>query len=210
MDYEAPPHDGRALVALAHHCHARGWSLATSGNYSVRRADRSFLITPTGFDKGLLTVEHLLWVDHDGRALVPGVPSAETLLHAQIYRRRPQVHCVAHTHSLAATLISRVFAEEGCLTLSGFEIAKALDGIDSHETTVHLPIFTNDQDVGRLAAHIDEKIGDDSSIHGYLLVGHGLYTWGKDVAETRRHVEALEFLLNCALYACFPPQMTRE
>lgn len=209
MDREISTQIEVALVALAHHCHARGWSLATSGNFSVRVTERSFLITPSGFDKGLLATEHLLWVDHEGRALEPGTPSAETLLHAQIYRRRPQVNCVAHTHSLAATLISRAFADEGSLTLSGFEIAKALTGIDTHEAPVHLPIFTNDQNVERLAAHIDEKIGGDTAIHGYLLAGHGLYTWGKDVAEAWRHIEALEFLLDCALYACFPPMMGR-
>ncbi len=157
----------------------------------------------------MLDVEHLLWVDDGGNALEPGTPSAETLLHAQIYRRRPNVHCIAHTHSLAATMISRAFVNEGRLSLSGFEIAKALSGIDSHETTVSVPIFANDQNIARLAAQIDAEIGGDPSIHGYLLAGHGLYTWGKDVAETRRHLEALEFLLDCGLYASFPPLLAR-
>jgi len=198
-----------ALVALARHCHARGWSAATSGNFSVRVSERSFLITPSGFDKGLVGVEHLILVDEHGSPLEPGVPSAETLLHAQIYRRRPRVHCVAHTHSVSATMISRALADEGCLTLTGFEIAKALSGVDSHETTVHLPIFANDQDIRKLAEHIDATIGGDPTIHGYLLAGHGLYTWGSDVTETRRHLEALEFLIDCGLYACFPPMMER-
>lgn len=198
-----------ALVTLARHCHARGWSSATSGNFSVRVTERSFLITPSGFDKGAITAEHLILVDHQGNALEPGVPSAETLLHAQIYQRRPRVHCVAHTHSLAATMISRALADEGHLVLDGFEIAKALAGIETHEATVRLPIFANDQDISRLAAHIDAEIGGDEMIYGYLLAGHGLYTWGKDVAEARRHLEALEFLLDCGLYACFPPMMGR-
>jgi len=198
-----------ALLALARHCHARGWSSATSGNFSVRIAENRFLITSSGSDKGSIEAEHLLLVDGDGKTLEPGTPSAETLLHAQIYRRRPDVFCVVHTHSLAATMISRLYADEGHLVLSGFEIAKALTGIDSHEATVRLPIFANDQDMTRLAAHIDAEIGGDRSIHGYLLAGHGLYTWGKDVTEARRHLEALEFLLDCGLYACFPPMMGR-
>lgn len=198
-----------ALVALARQCYARGWSSATSGNFSVRVSERSFLITPSGFDKGIVGTEHLVLVDEFGNSLEPGTPSAETLLHAQIYRRRANVNCVAHTHSLSATMISRAFVEEGRLTLSGFEIAKALAGIDSHEATVHLPIFANDQNIRRLAEHIDLAIGEDPAIYGYLLAGHGLYTWGTDVTETRRHLEALEFLLDCGLYACFPPMMGR-
>ncbi len=209
IDRYVSAHVEVALLALARHCHARGWSSATSGNFSVRIAEDRFLITSSGSDKGALGVEHLLLVDGDGNALEPGIPSAETLLHAQIYRRRPRVHCVVHTHSLAATMISRAFVDEGHLILSGFEIAKALTGIDSHEATVRLPIFANDQDMARLSMHIDAEIGDDQTIHGYLLAGHGLYTWGKDVAEARRHLEALEFLLDCGLYACFPPMMGR-
>ncbi len=198
-----------ALLALARHCHARGWSSATSGNFSVRIAENRFLITSSGSDKGALEAEHLLLIDGDGNALESGTPSAETLLHVQIYRRRPHVFCVVHTHSLAATMISRAFVDEGHLMLTGYEIAKALTGIDSHEATVRLPIFANDQDIVRLSAHIDAEIGGDKTIHGYLLAGHGLYTWGKDVIEARRHLEALEFLLNCGLYAYFPPMMER-
>ncbi len=206
--------DELALLTLARQCHGRGWSFATSGNYSIRVSPRSFLITPSGFDKGTLGAGDLLLVDDEGRALEPGfgaasVPSAETLLHAQIYRRRPRVHCIAHTHSLAATMTSRAFADEGRLSWTGYEIVKALAGVDSHEAAVHLPIFANDQDMARLARHIDAEIGDNDTIHGYLLAGHGLYTWGKDVEETRRHLEALEFLLDCSLYACFPPMMGR-
>jgi methylthioribulose-1-phosphate dehydratase len=33
--------------------------------------------------------------------------------------------------------------------------------------------------------------------HGFLLSRHGLYTWGRDLAEARRHVEIFEFLFEC-------------
>lgn len=196
-----------ALLALARHCHARGWALATSGNFSARIAEDRFAITQSGFDKGSIGAEHLLAVDIDGNALEPGIPSAETLLHAQIYRRRPHVHCVVHTHSVAATIVSRAYAHEGHLVLQGFEIAKALAGIDTHDSTVSLPIFPNDQNMARLAELIDANIGGDDHVYGYLLAGHGLYTWGRDVAEARRHLDAIEFLLNCGLHAQFPPMV---
>jgi methylthioribulose-1-phosphate dehydratase len=198
-----------ALLALVRHCHARGWSLATSGNFSARISENCFAITKSGFDKGSLGAEHLLRVDIDGKPLEPGIPSAETLLHAQIYSRRPKVHCVVHTHSVPATIVSRTFAHEGHLVLNGFEIAKALSGIDTHESTVRLPIFPNDQDIPRLAQLIDAQIGGDDHVHGYLLEGHGLYTWGKDVSEARKHLDAIEFLLDCGLHWRMPPMMGR-
>ena len=209
IEHHLPEPFDVALVALARHCHARGWALATSGNFSARIDENRFAITKSGFDKGSLGAEHLMLVDLDGNPLEPGIPSAETLLHAQVYRRRAKVHCVVHTHSVAATVVSRVFAPDGHLVLDGFEIAKALAGIETHESTVRLPIFRNDQNIARLAAVIDSLIGGAEHVHGYLLEGHGLYTWGKDVAEARRHLDAIEFLLDCGLHARYSTTMGR-
>ncbi len=199
LDYPLPDSAAATLLALASRCHARGWALATSGNFSVRLGDGRFVITKSGLDKGTLGPEDLLVVDLEGRPLSEGRPSAETPLHAQIYRRRPGVTAVAHTHSVAATVLSRALVAEGYVVLSGFEMLKALVGVSTHETSIRLPIFPNDQDVPRLAARVDELGGDDC-VHGYLLAGHGLYTWGRDVNEAARHVEAIEFLLECALH----------
>ena len=209
LDPQLPREIEAALLAMARHCHARGWSLATSGNFSARIDDNRFAITQSGFDKGALGAEHLVVVDLDCKPLTPGKPSAETPLHAQIYRRRPLVRCVAHTHSVAATMLSRAFASEGYVVLNGFEIAKALAGVVTHESTVRLPIFPNDQDIVRLAAFIDQELGGDERVHGYLLEGHGLYTWGEGVGETRRHLEAIEFLLDCGLHGRFPATLGR-
>ena len=142
----------------------------------------------------------MLLVDLEGRPRGAGRPSAETPLHAQIYRRRPRVRAIAHTHSVAATVLSRALAAEGYIVLSGFEMLKALVGVITHEATIRLPIFPNDQDVERLASLVDDELGGDPSVHGYLLAGHGLYTWGNDVSEAVRHVEAIEFLLECVLH----------
>jgi methylthioribulose-1-phosphate dehydratase len=190
-----------SLLALAARCHARGWALATSGNFSARLDASRFAITASGRDKGALDRGDLLVVDLDGRALGPGRPSAETPLHAALYRRRPRVGAVAHTHSVAATVLSRAHLAAGQMVLSGWEMQKALAGVTSHEDCTRLPIFANDQDTQRLARLIDTALGDEEAVHGYLIAGHGLYAWGRDVEEAGRHVEGLEFLLECALRA---------
>lgn len=190
-----------ALLAVAARCHARGWALATSGNFSARLGPDSFAITASGRDKGALAPDDLLAVDLDGRPMRGGKPSAEAALHAALYRRWPEVGAVVHTHSVAATVLSRAHAARGALLLAGYEMQKAIAGVTTHEATVRVPIFANDQDVPRLAREVDAALDAGEIVPGYLIAGHGLYTWGADVAEAGRHVEGLEFLLECALHA---------
>ena len=57
------------------------------------------------------------------------------------------------------------------------------------------PIFENSQDIARLAEQVEALLNRDPAVHGFLLRRHGLYTWGKDLAEAKRHIEILEFLL---------------
>jgi len=78
---------------------------------------------------------------------------------------------------------------------------KGLSGIKTHETTFNLVIFPNTQDIAALSQEVEARLLDPENPlrHGFLLSGHGLYTWGQDVAEARRHVEVLEFLLEVVL-----------
>ena len=46
-----------------------------------------------------------------------------------------------------------------------------------------------------LSAQTALLLAENAGIHGFLIRRHGLYTWGKDLAEAARHVEILEFLL---------------
>ena len=56
----------------------------------------------------------------------------------------------------------------------------------------------DEQDMAVLAAQVDALL-DAGPMWGYLIDGHGLYAWGKDLAEARRHLEAFDFLLDCEL-----------
>ena len=123
-----------------------------------------------------------------------GKPSAETGLHLAIVRTRG-VGAVLHTHSLWSTILSDAHAAEGALAIEGFEMLKGLEGVNTHEHREILPIFENSQDIAALAASVAARLNSDRSVHGFLLRRHGLYTWGRDVAEAKRQVEILEFLL---------------
>jgi len=178
----------------------RGWTPATSSNFSMRLGRSRIAVTVSGRDKGKLTAADVMVCDLAGNAVdTDARPSAETLLHCQIYRRCPDVGAVLHTHSLAQTLASRIFAPTGQLTLAGYELLKAFAGYTTHDAQMQLKVFPNSQDMHELARLIDVYLDEQPIAHGYLIDGHGIYTWGKDMLEARRHLDAFEFLLNCEL-----------
>jgi methylthioribulose-1-phosphate dehydratase len=82
--------------------------------------------------------------------------------------------------------------------LEGYELLKAFHGNTTHEAAISVPVLANTQDMPTLAAQVDALL-DDQTLWGYLIDGHGLYAWGRDMAEARRHLEAFEFLLGCEL-----------
>ena len=176
-----------------------GWTPATSSNFSRRLDDRHAAITVSGRDKGRLTEADIMVVDFDGRAVGSDHrPSAETLLHTQLYRRFAEVGCVLHTHSPVQTIASRLYASSGHVRFEGYELQKAFAGNTTHEGAVDVPVFANTQDMFELAAQVEAKL-DEQCLWGYLIDGHGLYAWGHDMAEARRHLDAFEFLLGCEL-----------
>jgi len=200
------PCDSARLSALAHdliacigELAARGWTPATSSNFSHRLDAQHAAITVSGKDKGRLTPDDIMVVDMDGQPVGTTLrPSAETLLHTQLYARFPEVNCVLHTHSMVQTVASRLYAAEGRIHLDGYELLKALHGNTTHDTALDLPVFPNTQDMPELAAQVEAAL-DAGPMWGYLIDGHGLYAWGRSLDEARRHLEAFEFLLGCEL-----------
>src|SRR5881296_3156133 len=186
------------LVNLARDFHRRGWALGTSGNFStvVEREPLRLAITASSVDKGRLTPGQILEVDGGGRALnsTPGKPSAETLLHIAIVETRG-AGAVLHTHSVWSTVLSDYHTGHGGFFIEGYEMLKGLDGVATHEHREWLPILENSQDMKALAAETKQMLQESPRIHGFLIRRHGMYTWGKDLAEATRHVEILEFLL---------------
>ncbi len=192
----------RSLCDIGREFHQRGWSLATSSNYSVvlNREPLELLITASGKHKDRLTEEDFVRVDGAGRLIekTSGKSSAETLLHVAIASQL-QVGAVLHTHSVWATILSNHFFKWGGIELAGFEMLKGLDSVSTHEHNEWLPIFANTQDIGSLSEKVTNLLADPVGPiqHGFLIHRHGLYTWGKDLAAARRHVETIEFLLEC-------------
>lgn len=189
-----------AIANAARTLAARGWTPATSGNFSMRADTAHLAITISGRDKGRLRADDIMLVDRAGNALGTEVqPSAETALHAQIYQRLPTAGAVLHTHSHTQSVASRLYARAGAVQLQGWELQKAIAGTTTHAGTLVIPVFPNTQHMPELVAQVDAWLDAGKPLVAYLIDGHGLYTWGRDMAEARRHLEALEFLLDCEL-----------
>lgn len=186
------------LAAVARGFYARGWLLGTSGNLSavVQREPLRLAMSPSGVDKGELKPEQLLSIDEDARIVSghEGKPSDESLLHIRIVKERG-AGAVLHTHSVWNTILSDLYASEGGVTIKGYEMLKGLHGVHTHEHAEFLPIIENSQDMPALAEMVGTTLNKHPTAHGFLLRRHGLYSWGRTLAEAKRHVEILEFLL---------------
>jgi methylthioribulose-1-phosphate dehydratase len=123
-------------------------------------------------------------------------PSDETPLHSSLYKLSPGVGAVLHTHSASATVLTRASGAE--LTITGFEMQKAFAGIRSHKESINVVIFDNDQDMQALAIELEKAWADGRiMVPGFLIRGHGLTAWGKDIASAQQHAEGFEFLFQC-------------
>lgn len=185
------------LAEIGRGFYARGWVLGTSGNFSavVARKPLRLAITSTGLDKGGLTPAQFLEIDDNANVMRgDGRPSAEALLHLAIVRS-VSAGAVLHTHSVWSTVLSGTQGHHGGLALEGYEMLKGLAGVATHKHREWLPILENSQDMVELADHVSNTLREKPGTHGFLLQDHGLYTWGESLAEAKRHVEILEFLM---------------
>ncbi len=196
--YDNFPEIASSLASVAKSLHARGWLLGTSGNLSavVNRDPLRLAMSPSGIDKGEINPAQILLIDEHARVVSdpPAKPSDESSLHIRIVKDRGAA-AVLHTHSIWNTILSDLYASEGGLSIEGYEMLKGLDGVMSHEHREWLPIIENSQDISSLAETIGQTLAKHKDAHGFLLHRHGLYAWGKDLKQAKRHIEIFEFLL---------------
>jgi methylthioribulose-1-phosphate dehydratase len=173
----------------------KGYSPGTGGNFSLvlSRDPLRLVMSPSGIDKGQISPEQLIVVDQYGKVIQgTGKASAETAIHITIASKYG-ANCILHTHSVWNTLLSMQTTPYESVNLTGFEMLKAL-GEQTHQTTVKIPVFPNTQDIECFAGMLDDEFEQYKSMKGFLMAGHGLYTWGDTLYCAKRHVEALEFL----------------
>ncbi|MDH6132103.1 L-ribulose-5-phosphate 4-epimerase [Kitasatospora sp. MAA4] len=153
-------------------------------NLSARLDDERFLLTP-GFVRGLLP-EQLATVGHDGRVLAGELRSvsAEIIaMHSVVFRARPQVGAIIHTHSPAATAFALAHRPLPCRTEPMLRFGQP-------EEVPVVPWGPRGSDVSvRGIAEVLERRPTTSAV---LLANHGLLVFGPDAAATAHLVVAIE------------------
>ena len=176
----------------------RDWFMGTSGNLSLKLANSSqFLITASGKDKKKQTSEDFLLVDSNGNAVedTPLKPSAETLLHVDIYQKT-KAQCVLHVHTVENNVISELYGDKGKVTFQGNEIIKAT-GRWEEDAELTIPIIPNPAHIPTLAAEFSKYITEDNG--AVLIRNHGITVWGRNGLEAKKTLEACEFLFQYQL-----------
>lgn len=176
--------------------HQKGWSPATSTNYSFRLTERPdvIIVSRSGIDKSRFSEADFMEVDLYGKALpaYEGIrPSAETLIHCKLYQLFPEMMCIVHSHSVYSVLQS--MKNKQSVELSGYEVLKGFEGIKTHEITVQVPVFDNTQDMPAFAAVLEEE-KNRLTVPAFIMRQHGTYAWGRNLFEAKRHLETAEYL----------------
>ena len=182
---------------------SRGWFPGTSGNLSIRIGSGfdpdqfAFAITASGKDKTKHTPEDYLVVGPNGKPIEATAlkPSAETLIHCEIYRLTG-CGAIFHVHTVFNNLVTDLFANDASIPIEDVELIKAFN-IWEEGARIEVPVLPNYADISRIAALVEKKI--DRAIPGILLRRHGIYAWGANAFEAKKHLEAFEFLFE---YLC--------
>ncbi len=172
----------------------KGWFPATSGNlsYKLHENPLMFAITSSGKDKGTVTHEDVIFVDENAKPVekTKMKPSAETKIHSQIYQRT-DAGCVIHIHTVNNNFISSLYFNDRKVKLKDMEMIKALD-IWEENAEIEIPIVENYFDLDKLAEETGKAL--NLKVPGVLIKNHGIYSWGRNEFEAKRHIEAFEFM----------------
>jgi len=158
-----------------------GFTVETWGNISVRDENGLVYITPSGMDYETCTVDDIVVMTLD-KQIVSGTrrPSVETDLHLGVYRARPEVNAVVHTHPISST----VFACTGeSIPLLIDEAAQALG--DEVKTAPYALPGTIE-----LANNCVEALGKKAN--ACLLQSHGAVCIGCDMKAAFKVAKVLE------------------
>ncbi|AIE59443.1 methylthioribulose 1-phosphate dehydratase [Bacillus methanolicus] len=177
----------------------RDWFMGTSGNLAIKVSDSplQFLVTASGKDKRKRTEEDFLLVDENGLPVENThlKPSAETLLHVEIYKKT-NAGCSLHVHTIDNNVISEIYGDKGEVTFQGQELIKAFDKWEEN-AVLCFPIIHNHAHIPTLAKTFSKHVKEDTG--AVLIRNHGITVWGRTAFEAKKILEASEFLFRYQL-----------
>jgi methylthioribulose-1-phosphate dehydratase len=187
------------LALLIRELNAKGWSPATSTNYSFVDDGGNIWISKSGVDKAYFNENDFMQINLEGVGI--GIyaaikPSAETLIHTKLYQLFPEIKVILHSHSVYPVVLSSFM--DHSVRFSDYEVQKGFKGQVTHDALVEIPVFDNTQDILAFQNVLEEnktQLGNSS----FIMRKHGTYAWGIDLFEAKRHLETLDYLCQCEL-----------
>lgn len=178
------------IVDIGKRIYAKGFVASNDGNISARIGENQILITPTGVSKGFMKPEDLIVLDLDGN-IVRGKrkQSSEANMHLQIYKTRPDVMSICHTHPPYAT----GFAVAG-IPLNKMVLPEVIIVLGS-VPLVEYGTTGTDELYGMISKYVEDY-------DAFLLANHGVVTLGKNILdayhkmETVEHAAKIQFIAN--------------
>ena len=178
--------------------HQKGWSPATSTNYSFKETGQIW-VSRSGVDKSTFSAEDFIPIDENGVVQAPFEsvkPSDETMIHVLIYRLFPEAQVILHSHSKNPVLIS--MKNDWFFAIENYELQKGFAGVKTHACRIEIPIFENAQDMSYFEQVLPQRKAAIQQ-HCFLIRQHGTYAWGENLFAAKRHLESLDYLCECEL-----------
>ena len=161
----------KEIIEVSKEIYDKGLVSGKSGNISVRFGDGTVGITPTLKSLADLKEEDIVLVDFDGNNLSKGKPSSEVNMHLEIYRKRPDIKAIVHTHSPYATGFA--FSDRKLKRLEGFGEIKNpyLKYVDYEKPGSQ-----------KLALKVGDAIAGEDTL---ILKNHGVVCVGENLKEAK-------------------------
>jgi L-fuculose-phosphate aldolase len=156
-----------------------GYSTSSGGNVSLRINDTIY-ITPTGKDKGAITISDLAAFKLEGYQIISGLqPSCEMKMHAEIYLKRPDVRAIIHAHPTYTTLLDLLNIPIETDILS--------------ETYIFIPNIAYVSYAMPSSCEIAASVAEKSMLADVLILSnHGIVICGKDLEQCFQKLEVAE------------------
>jgi methylthioribulose-1-phosphate dehydratase len=195
------PGEARALICeLGRRFYDLGWVSGTGGGISIRLQDRIFM-APSGVQKEALTEDTIYELDKEGGVVEgPGQQSGLKVseccpLFFNAFRQR-DAGAVIHSHSRWAMLATLLF--EDAFRITHLEMIKGIAGHGYHDVC-EVPVIENTAHERDLADSMGKAIDAWPKAHAVLVRRHGVYIWGRDWREAKRHAECYDYLFAAAV-----------
>ncbi len=162
------------IINISNEIYDNGLVSGKAGNISKRIKGSTgdiVAITPTLKSLSNLSQEDIVLVDMDGNALTKGNPSSEVNMHLEIYKKRPNVNAIVHTHSTYATGFA--FSDKKIKRLEGFGQIK-----NPYLSEIKYEKPGSDE----LAKSASESIGDEDVL---ILKNHGVICVSDNLKEAK-------------------------